>query len=133
MRCHHASLTYTQRQNLDTQKIVKEPLLEEFQTRIKNLRYADDSVLQADNEEDLQSMVDKVNEADKLYNMKMNAKKTKTMALIRNENKPRVNIKVDGTTVEQVGSFNYLGQILSDDRRCVDGIKRELAKPHSQT
>ena len=97
MCCHHASLTCTQRQNLDTQKIVKESLLEEFQTRIKNLRYADDSVLLADNEEDLQNMVDKVNEADKLYNMKMNPKKTKRMALVRNENKPRVNIKVDGT------------------------------------
>ena len=75
----------------------------------------------ADSEEDLLNMVDKVNEAGKLYNMKMNAKKTKAMVLIRNENKLRVNINVDGTAVEQVGSFfNYLGQTLSDDRRCVD-------------
>ena len=86
----------------------------------------------ADGEEDLKNMMDKVNEAGKLYNMKMNAKKTKTMALIRNENKRRVNIKVDGTTVEQVGSFNYLGQTVSDDGRCVDEIKKRNHIPKNE-
>ena len=60
-------------------------------------------------------MMNKVNEVGKLYNMKMNAKKTKAMVISRNENKPTVNIKVGGTAVEQVGSFNYLGQTVSDD------------------
>ena len=93
-------------------------------TQINNLHYADDTVSLADNEENLQNTMDKVNEVDKLYNMKMNARKTKAMAISRNENKPKVNIKVDGTAVEQVGSFNYLGQTVSDDRRCVDEIKK---------
>ena len=68
---------------------MKESLLEELGWTTYD---ADDNVLLDDSEEDLQNMVDKVNEAGKLYNMKMNAKKTKAMVISRNENKPRVNI-----------------------------------------
>ena len=56
----------------------------------------------------------------------MDAKKTRAMAISRNENKTKVNIKVDGTAVEQVGSFNYLAQTVSDDGRCVDEIKKRI-------
>ena len=60
----------------------------------------------------------------------MNAKKTKAMVISTNGNKPTFNIKVDGTAVEQIGSFNYLGQTVRDDGRCVDDIKKriEIAK-----
>ena len=57
---------------------------------------------------------------------KMNAKKTKVMVISRNENKPKVNIKVDGTAVVQVGIFNYLRQTVSDDGRCVHEIKKRI-------
>ena len=62
--------------------------------------------------------------------MKMNAKKTKAMVISTNGNKPTFNIKVDGTAVEQIGSFNYLGQTVSADERYVDEIKKriEIAK-----
>ena len=70
--------------------------------------------------------MNKVNEMGKLYHMKMNAKKTKAMVISRHENKPKVNIKVDGTAVEQVGSFNYLGQTMTDGGRCVDEIKKRI-------
>ena len=46
---------------------------------INNLRYADDTVLLADREGSLQTILNEVNEAGKAFNMKMNAKKTKTM------------------------------------------------------
>ena len=75
------------------------------ETRINNLWYADDTVLLADSEGNLQNLMKKVNEVGKLYNMKINAKKTKAMVISRNENKPNVDI----TAVEQVGGFNYLG------------------------
>ena len=48
------------------------------------------------------------------------------MLISKKENKPEVNIKVDGTAVEQVGSFNYLDQTVSDDGRCVDEIKKRI-------
>ena len=84
------------------------------------------TVLLADSEENLQSMMNNPNEVGQLYDMKMNAKKTKTMVISRNENKPKVNIKVDGTAVEQVGSFNFLGQTVSDDGKCVDEIRKKI-------
>ena len=93
-------------------------------TRINNLRYADDTVLLADSEEKMQNMMNMVNEVGKLYNMKMNVKKTKAIVISRNENQPKVNIKVDGTAVEQVEIFNYLGQTVSDVGRCVHEIKK---------
>ena len=80
----------------------------------------------ADSEDNLQNVVDKENKAGKLYNMLMNAKKKKAMVIGRNENTTRVNIKVDGTAVEQVGSFYYLGQTVSVDGRCVDEIKKRI-------
>ena len=58
--------------------------------------------------------------------MKMNAKETEAMVISGNENKPKVNIKVDGTALEQVGNFNYMGQTVSDDGRCVDEIKKRI-------
>ena len=95
-------------------------------TQINNLRYADDTVLLADSGGNLQNMMNKVNEVGKLHNMKLNAKKTKALVISRNENKPKVNFKVDGTAVEQVGSCNYLGQTVSDHGRCVDEIKKRI-------
>ena len=52
---------------------------------INNLRYADDTVLLAESEKDPQAIVDQVNEAGKVYNMKMNEKKTKTMVVSKSE------------------------------------------------
>ena len=69
------------------------------------MRYADNTALLAVSEENLQDMMNKVNEVGKLYNMKMNAKKTKAMVISRNENKPKANIKVDGTAVEQASTI----------------------------
>ena len=94
------------------------------ETQITNLRYADDTVPLVDSEEKLQNTMNNVNEVGKLYNMKIDTKKTKAMVIGRNENKPKVNIKVDGTALEQVGSLS--GQTVTDDGRCVDEIKKRI-------
>ena len=94
-------------------------------TRINNLRYADDTVLLANNEENLQNVMNKVNEVCKLYNIKVNAKKIKAMVISGKENEPKVNIKVNGTAVEQVGSFISLGETVNDVGRCVDDIEKK--------
>ena len=83
---------------------------------INNLRYADDTVLIAESEGSLQAMLDEVNEAGKTFNMKMNAKKTKTMIITKKENKPTINITIDGTDIEQVTNFPNLGQNMHDRR-----------------
>ena len=94
---------------------------------INNLRYADDTVLIAESEEELQKLVDAVKEGSRVYGLEMNTKKTKTMVVRRDPNDgSRVNIKVDGVTLEQVESYQYLGQIITEDGRCENEIRRRI-------
>ena len=85
---------------------------------INNLRYADDTVLLADSEGSLQTILNEVNEAGKTFNMKMNAKKTKAMIITKKDDKPRISTTIDGTNIEQVTNFPYLGQKITEDGRC---------------
>ena len=55
--------------------------------------------------------------------MKINAKKTKLMIISRVANKPQVNITIDGTEIEQVAKFTYLGYLITEDEKCDDEIK----------
>ena len=94
---------------------------------LNNLRYADDTVLIAESEEELQKLVDAVKEGSLAYGLEMNTKKTKTM-IVRRDTKDgsRVNIKVDGVVLEQVESYQYLGQIITEDGRCENEIRRRI-------
>ena len=94
---------------------------------INNLRYADDTVLIAESEEELQKLVNEVKERSLEYGLKMNTKKTKTMVIRRNVDEPcRVDILVDGVTLEQVDKYTYLGQVITEDGRCEVEIRRRI-------
>ena len=90
---------------------------------INNLRYVDDTVLLADTMEDLQAIVYKVSDIGKVYGMKINVKKTKLTVISRVANKPQVNITKDGTEIEQVAKFTYLGQLITEDSKYDEEIK----------
>ena len=77
---------------------------------INNLGYADDTVLLVNSEGSLQAILNEVNEAGRAFNMKMNAKKTKTMIITKKDDKPKINTTSDGTDITQVTNFPYLGQ-----------------------
>ena len=99
--------------NLYTEKIFRH--IEHFDgvkiggVNINNLRYADDTVLLSESEQQLQQILDSVNTAGKEFGVKMNAKKTKTMLISRDDNKSTMNITIDGTPVEQVNNFCVSG------------------------
>ena len=76
---------------------------------VNNLRYADDTVLIADNEQDLQNIVDTIHRQSKEFGLDMNVKKTKTMVISCKAEIPRVSITVNNI-LEQVKEFTYLGQ-----------------------
>ena len=85
--------------------------LEEAQAGIKtagrnnnNLRYADDTTLMAENEEELKSLLMKVKEESEKDNLKLNIQKTKIMA-----SGPITLWQIDGETVEAVSNFIFLG------------------------
>ena len=80
-----------------------------------NLRYADDTALLAGNEKELTERTSKINEVGKQFVMKINIKKTKAMVVSKKPNSPKINIAIDGTHVEQVTSYMYIGSLISED------------------
>ena len=74
---------------------------------IKDVRFVDDQGMLASTEHGLQSVMDGLNETAKKYDMKINVKKTKTMAVSREEGRV-VSLVIDGQKVEHVTSFKYL-------------------------
>ena len=102
--------------------------LEEVQAGIKiagrninNLRYADDTTLMAESEEELKSLLRKVKEESKTVGLKLNIQKTKIMA-----SGPITSWEIDGETVETVSDFIFLGSKITADGDCSHEIKRRL-------
>ena len=93
-----------------------------------NLRYADDTVLCAEDEADLQHVLDIVKVKSEEFGLSMNnVKKSKSMIFSRTENnKPRICLKLDGHIIEQVSDYIYLGQNITEDARCEAEIKRRI-------
>ena len=88
---------------------------------INNLRYADDTTLMAESEEELKSLLIKVKEESEKVGLKLNIKKTKIMA-----SSPITSWQRDGETVETVADFIFLGSKIAADGDCSHEIKRCL-------
>ena len=114
--------------NFYAEYIMRNAGLEEAQAGIKiagrninNLRYAGDTTLRAESEEELKSLLMKVKEESKKADLKLNVQKTKIMAsgLI-------TSWEIDGKTVETVSDFIFLGSKITADGDCSHEIKRRL-------
>ena len=88
---------------------------------INNLRYADDTTLMAESEEDLKSLLMKVKEESEKVVLKLNIQKTKIMA-----SGPITSWKIDGETVETITDFILGGSKITADGDCSHEIKRCL-------
>ena len=102
--------------------------LEETQAGIKiagrninNLRYADDTTLVAESEEEPKSLLMKVKVESEKVGLKLNIQKTKIMAY-----GPITSWQIDGETVETVADFIFLGSKITVDGDCSHEIKRRL-------
>ena len=102
--------------------------LEEAQAGIKiagrntnNLRYAGDTTLMAESEEELKSLLRKVKEESEKVGLKLNIQKTKIMA-----SGPITSWEIDGETVETVSDFIFLGCKITADGDYSHKIKRHL-------
>ena len=84
-----------------------------------NLRYADDSTLMAESEEELKSLLMKVKEASEKVGLKLNVQKTKIIA-----SGPITSSKIDGETLETVSDFILGGFKITADGDCSHEIKR---------
>ena len=88
---------------------------------INNLRYADNTILMAESEEELKILLMKVKEESEKVGLKLNIQKTKIMASC-----PISSWEIDGETVETVSDFIYLGSKITTDGDCSHEIKRCL-------
>ena len=88
---------------------------------INNLRYADDTTLMADSEEELKSLLMKVKEESVKVGIKLNIQKTKIMA-----SGPFTSWEIDGEAVETVSDIIFLGSKITADGDCSHEIKRCL-------
>ena len=88
-------------------------------TNINHLRYADDTTLMAESEEDLKSLLMKVKEESEKIVLKLNIQKTKIMA-----SGPITSWEINGKTVETVAYFICLGSKITTDGDCSHEIKR---------
>ena len=86
-----------------------------------NLRYTDDTILMAENEEELKSILMKVKEENEKAGLKLNIQKTKIMA-----SGPITSWQIDGETVEIVTDFIFLGSKITANGDCSHEIKRYL-------
>ena len=88
---------------------------------INNLRYADDTTLMAESEEELKSLLMKVKQESEKVGLKLNVQKTKIMA-----SGPNTSWEIDGKTVETVADFNFLCSKITADGEFSHEIKRHL-------
>ena len=114
--------------NLYAEYIMRNAGLEEAQAGIKiagrninNLRYADDTTLMAESEEELKRLLMKVKEESEKVGLKLHIQKTKIMA-----SGPITSWQIDAETVETVTEFIFLGSKITADGDCSHEIKRCL-------
>ena len=114
--------------NLYAKYIMRNAGLEEAQAgtkidgrNINNLRYADDTTLMAESEEELKSLLMKVKVEREKVGLKLNIQQMKIMA-----SGPTTSWKIDGETVETVSHFIFLGSKITADGDCSHEIKRRL-------
>ena len=114
--------------NFYAEYIIRNAGLEEAQAGIKiagrninNLRYADDTTLMAENEEERKSLLMKVKEEREKVGLKLNIQKTKIMA-----SGPITSWEMDGETVETVSDFILGGSKITADDDCDRQVKRHL-------
>ena len=107
---------------------MRNPGLEEAQAGIKiagrninNLRYADDTTVMAESEEELKSLLMRVKEESEKVGLKLNIQKTKIMA-----SGPITSWEIDGETVDAVSDFIFWGSKITVDCDCSHEIKRHL-------
>ena len=105
---------------------MRNPGLKEAQAGIKISRrnvnnHADDTILMAESEEELKSLLMKVKEESKKVGLKLNIQKTKIMA-----SSPITSRQIDGETMETVTDFIFLGSKFTVNGDCSHEIKRHL-------
>ncbi|CAM1293255.1 Uncharacterised protein r2_g233 [Pycnogonum litorale] len=100
--------------------------------QISNLRFADDIDLIAGSRKELADLTDRLSTTSNNYGMEISGEKSKVMITSRKNGTNNAEIKVNGGTLEEVKTFQYLGSTLNEDVTSVIEVKKRLAMATSQ-
>ena len=120
VNCHPVYLTYMQSTSRGLEE-AKLPGIKIAGRNIKNLRYADDTTLLAESEEELKSLLMKVKEESEKVGLKHNIQKTKIMA-----SGPITLWQIDGETMETVTEFLFLGSKITADGDAAQSLEEKF-------
>ena len=118
--CHPAYLTYMQSTSCKILDWMKNSWNQDCRRNINNLRYADDTTLMAESEEELKSLEMKLKESEKA-GLKLNMQKTEIMV-----SNPITSWQIDEETMENIDRLYFLGLKITADGDCSHEIKRCL-------
>ncbi len=90
---------------------------------INDLRFAANTDLPAETEEDLQKLTTELYESGKSYRLMINKEKTKVMVMGKDN---KADIRIDAQNIELVDQFVYLGSLITRDNNCTQEIKRRI-------
>ena len=93
---------------------------------ISNIRYADDTVLLAD-EQLAQNLLRSLHVESEKCGLTINMKKTKIMVFSKKQDKPTCSVKLKNVVIEQIESSDYLGSLLTQGCKCVKEIRKRIA------
>ena len=93
--------------------------------KVVDVRFADDQAMIANNEKELQTVMDLLDRSAKKFNMKINVEKTKVMCVSKESKE--IKVKLDGKWVQQVKRFTYLGTIITSNGYTIEDIKTRIA------
>ena len=119
--CHPAYLTYMQSTSCEMLDWVPQAGIKIAGRNINNLKYADDTTLMTESQEELKSLLMKVKEESEKVVLKLNIQKMKIMA-----SRPMTSWQIDGKTMETVTDLIFLGSKITADGDCSHEIKRRL-------
>ncbi|GFR76316.1 endonuclease-reverse transcriptase [Elysia marginata] len=98
---------------------------------VNNIRYADDTVLIAENKDDLQKLLNIVEEESRKKGLELNSKKTEGMVISQKQEPPKCDIFINDAKLKQQDKFKYLGTIITSDGRNNNEIAARIA--HAKT
>ena len=116
--CHPVYLTYMQSTSCEMLVWMNHRLESRLPGEINNLRYADDTTLMAESEEELKSLLVRVKKESKKAGLKLSIQKTKIMA-----SSPITSWQIEGEKVETVTDFIFLGSKITVDGDCSHKFK----------
>ena len=96
-------------------------------SNINNIRCPGDTVLPADTNAKLQSLIDKLDVECSRMGLKISIGKTEVKGITKSKGQLRVVVNIGGQTVKQISSFRYLGSLVSEDSKCDAEIRSRIA------